>query len=86
MEPSTIQELACEARTPSQAAPASVLAEVTRQLLGRHSSAQLSDVLAFEDRLAIEGILKPFELGLEMLHPRLKRFHSMLPTGVGSRA
>ena len=53
-----------------KAAPASVLAEVTRQLLGRCSPAQLSDVLVFEDRLAIEGILKPFELGLEMLDPR----------------
>jgi hypothetical protein len=29
-----------------------------------------SDVLAFENRLAIERVLKPFELGLEMLNPR----------------
>jgi hypothetical protein len=69
--------------TPSKPAPASVLAEVTRQPLGRCSPAQLSDVLAFENRLAIEGVLKPFELGLEMLHPRLERLQSMLPTGVG---
>jgi hypothetical protein len=40
-------------------------------------------VLAFENRLAIEGVLKPFELGLEMLHPRLERLQSMLPSGVG---
>jgi hypothetical protein len=68
-------------------APSSVLAEVTRQLLGRCSPVQLFDVLGFEDRLAIDGVLKPFELGLEMLHPLLERLHSMLPTGVGrSRA
>jgi hypothetical protein len=79
----TIEEPARRARTPSQPAPASVLAEVTRQLLGRCSTAQLFDVLAFEDRLAIDGILKPFELGLEMLDPRLEPLDSMLPTGVG---
>ena len=73
--------------TESQSAPASVLAEVTRQLLGRCSPAQLFDVLSFEDRLAIERILKPFDHGLEVFHPRLERLHSMLPTGVGrSRA
>ena len=44
-------------------------------------------MLALEDRLAIDGILKPFELGLEMLQPRLERLQSMLPTDVGpSRA
>ena len=43
-------------------------------------------VLVFENRLAIEGILKPFQFGLEMLHPRLERLQPMLPTGVGSRA
>jgi len=48
---------------------------------------QLFDMLGFEDRLAIDGILKPFELGLEMLHPLLESLHAMLPTGVArSRA
>src|SRR5829696_5071580 len=70
------------ATTPSQPAPASVLAEVTRQLFGRCSPVQLLDMLGFEDRLAIDGILKPFELGLEMIDPLFESPHSMLPTGV----
>src|SRR3954467_6295586 len=45
----------------SQPAPASVLAEVARQLFGRCPPAQRFDVLAFEERLAIQGILKPLE-------------------------
>ena len=45
------------AHWPSQPALASVLAEVTRQLLGRCSLAQVADVLLLEDRLAIDGIL-----------------------------
>ena len=66
---------------PSQPASASVLAEVACQPLGRRAPSQLFDVLAFEDRLAIEGILKTFELGLEMLQPRLERLGSTFPTG-----
>ena len=72
---------------PLQPAPASVLAQFARQVRGRRPRAQFADVLAFEDSLAMDGILKSFELGLQMLHPRLERLHSMLPTGVGrSRA
>jgi hypothetical protein len=39
-------------------------------------------VLAFEDRLAVDGILKPFELRLEMLDPRLELRRTMLQTDV----
>ena len=56
-----------QANRPSQPALASVLAEVPRQLLGRCPRAQLVDVLVLQDRPAIDGVLKPFELRLQML-------------------
>ena len=73
----------------SQPAPSSVLSEVTRQLFGRCSPAQVADVLLLEDRLAIDRVLESFELCLEMLDARRERLERLLPTGVrrpGSRA
>ena len=60
------------ANRPSQPALASVLAEVTRQLLGRCPRAQLVDVLVLQDRPAIDGVLSPSApsaLGLSGLLP-----------------
>jgi hypothetical protein len=65
-----------------EAAPLSVAAEVTRQLLGRCAPAQLVDVLVFENCLAMDGVLQPFELGLQMLQSRLERLHPALPGDV----
>jgi hypothetical protein len=65
-------------KRPSQPALASVLAQITRQLLGRCPRAQLVDPLVLHERPAIDGVLKPFELRLQMLHPRLERLHALL--------
>jgi hypothetical protein len=55
-------------------------AELTRHLLGRYPPAYLADLLLLQDRLAIDGILEPFERPLQMLDPRLERLESPLPT------
>jgi hypothetical protein len=67
---------------PSQPALASVVAEVTRQLLGRCPRAQFVDVFVLQDRSAIDGVLKPFELRLQMAHPRFERLHALLPANL----
>src|SRR3954451_5409615 len=75
----------CAAHRSSQSAPLSVVAEVTRQLLGRCPPAQLVDVLVFEDCLAIDGVLQPFELGLEVLESCLERLHPCPQATSGDR-
>src|SRR3954451_1728411 len=72
----------CAATGPSKSAPSSVVTEVTRELLGRCAPAQLLDVLVFEDCSPMDGVLQPFELGLQMLEPRLELLHPVLPGGV----
>lgn len=48
-------------RSRSQPPPASIAAEVTSHLLGRCPPAHLVDFVVLEDRLAVDGILEPFE-------------------------
>jgi hypothetical protein len=43
---------------------------------------QLADLLLFQDLVAIESILKSFELRLQMLDSRLELLQPVLPTAV----
>jgi hypothetical protein len=65
---------------PSEPAPSSIPAELTRHPLGRYLPAHLVELLVLQDRLAVDGVLEPFESTLEMLDPRLKRLESPLPS------
>ena len=49
------------------------MTNASRSPLGRCPPAQFADVLLFEDRLAIDGILESFKLRFEMLHARRER-------------
>ena len=40
------------------------------------------DVFVLQDRSAIDGVLKPFELRLQMAHPRFERLHALLPANL----
>jgi hypothetical protein len=64
--------------------PASVLAQVTRDLPGLRPLAQLLDALVFLDRPSIDGVLQTFVRRLEMRDPRLERLQSLLPTELRS--
>src|SRR3954451_5179748 len=76
----------CAATGPSKSAPSSVVTELTRELLGRCASAQILDVLVFEDCSPMDGVLEPFELGLQMLESRLELVHPLFSADVwGSR-
>jgi hypothetical protein len=68
---------------PSQSAFAGVTVELTRDLLRLGAAAQLVIALLAQNRLAVQRILEPFELCLEMLHPRFKRFDPGLGAGTG---
>jgi hypothetical protein len=66
----------------SQSASAGILAQIARESLGCRPAAQIIDLLVFHSRSAIERILEPFQLRLQMLHARLERLHALLPTRV----
>ena len=54
----------------SDSVPSCVLAEVTSQLVGLGSPVQLVDARVVQDRLAVDGILKSFDLRLQTLYAR----------------
>jgi hypothetical protein len=60
----------------SQQAPFSVPAEVTRDLI--RPPKQLAVALVLQDLVAIEGILKSFQLHLQTLYTRLQRLQPLL--------
>lgn len=59
-------------RDASNAVPARVLTEGACHLVRFGSPAQLRDLLVLEHGRAIDGILQPFQRGLQMLHASLK--------------
>jgi hypothetical protein len=61
---------------------AGVLTEGTCHLVRLGSSAQFRDLPVLEDGLAIEGILKSFERGVEVLDASLKLRDPELPIDV----
>jgi hypothetical protein len=66
----------------SETAPASVLAEVASELVRRGPPPEIVDLLVLRQRPAIDGVLKPFQLGLEMREPRLEPVDSKLRIGL----
>jgi hypothetical protein len=66
----------------SQPAPSSVLTEITRDLPGFSPATQLIDLVVLHHRSAMDGVLKPFQFRLQMLHACLERLHSVLPIQV----
>jgi hypothetical protein len=50
--------------------PSRVLAEITSHLVGLDSPLQLVDARVVQDRLAVDGILKSFDLRLQTLYAR----------------
>jgi hypothetical protein len=60
----------------SQEAPLSLPAEVTRDLLRPPNQMAVASVL--QDLVAIEGILKSFQLLLQTLYTRLERLQPLL--------
>jgi hypothetical protein len=66
----------------SEAASASVLAQIARELLGRNPPSQIVDLLIFHQRAAMDGVLKPFQFGLQVIHARLEPLDSMPRIGL----
>jgi len=69
-----------------QSAVSGVAAELARQLIGIRPLAKLVELLVFEDRPAMDGVLESFVRCLQMLNPRLERLQPPLPTGICRRA
>ena len=88
--PAVVASLGCAgprsvADRPSEPAFSRVAAEITRYLIGVDARAQPADAFVFEDRPAMDGILKSFERRLQMLDPRLERLQSVLQTDLWRR-
>jgi hypothetical protein len=58
--------------------PSCVLAEVTSHLVGLGSPDQLVDARVVQDRLAVDGILKSFDLRLQTLYARQEHLQPAL--------
>ena len=67
----------------SQPEPLRILAERAGQLGRLGSPAQFLHLLSVMGRLAVDGVLKPLEKALEVIHPPLERRDARLGVGPG---
>jgi hypothetical protein len=70
---------------PSESTLPRVLAEGASELVGLGPPAQLVEPFVAKDRLAMDGVLKSFDYGLQTLYAHLKNLHRALPTNVRLR-